>query len=230
MMERTIFRFPGPISWVKIMRAIHSGHPQRAYKLLARFYKVPEPKSSIDPNAIYDVYKETFKNIHAIYFHDGYKIAFKSPNNANNETTVLHEFFHHLGNVQSVKHDNETPDSWAEHFRLAHPGLEYLSYAPNSWNEGMIVGKFEAMVLLHVAGSQGVTKEQIPIILGHEKNWYFGWVAKYDRSTRRYVKKGEWEYEFWKYAPKFYPQLDDVYSRIWKNFQRSVEPKNEIPA
>lgn len=196
----TIFKFPPILTSVKIVTLIQEGNFKKALKLLSRFYKVSTPKAEIDPDKIYDYYKDSFKQTPAIYVDHEKAIYFKKHWHSRSVSTVLHEFFHHLGNEKGVRHNNETPDDFATHFlRTIEPiqltnGKNYLKeYLPR-----------------YVTLETGTkSKREIEAILETKIFWFDADFAGYNHKTRKWELKQNGR-RFIHLACKLYPEFHDI--------------------
>jgi len=181
-----VFKFPRPLTVVKIYRLICDGHADRALRILSRFYGVPPPKIEVNPDAVYRAYPQDFLRILAVYDPKAKAIYCKTPEIYRWPKDVLHEFFHHLGHCLGIRHDNETPDDFARLF-LDSMGDAEILLSP----EKRILEVYRVLAALHI---MSLSKREIAVLLGpqyrHYPSMLRGKATRYNRKTRKWEITG----------------------------------------
>lgn len=213
-----VFRFPKPLTAVKILKLIGDCEMKQAAHLLAKFYKVTVPETRVDPDVIYDAYPSTFKNTRAVYFDSSKRIVFKTVEIAKNYRTFLHEFFHHLGNEKHIKHNNETPDDWAHQFiQSCEPAYFLLA------SKDYVKGEFHKLSALSI---RNLRQSEIRGILGPGHQLYNNDNYKYDRKSRTWMITQEGR-QLWRFILKYYG-WNDEWVKIVNLMQHSLTPELQV--
>jgi len=200
----TVFRFPSILVSVKIVTLIQDGDLVKALRLLAHFYKVSAPSARIDPDRIYDFHKDDFRSVGAIYVHGEKAIYFKNVWHSRSASTVLHEFFHHIGAEKGIRHNNETPDDFAVHFQRSIEPLQLTN--PKDYLEKELPTYFALET-----GTK--SKRELEAILGAKVCWLDRDLANYNHKTRRWELKPSGK-RFIYLACRLYPEFNDMRKHI----------------
>jgi hypothetical protein len=177
-----IFRFPRPLTVVRIYNLITDGRADKALRILSKFYRIPPPKIEVNPDAIYRSHPQDFLNILAIYNPRAQTIYCKTQDVYRWPMDVLHEFFHHLGHCLGVRHNNETPDDFARLFLQSMGDAELLLH-----DEQYILGLYRVFAALSI---MPLSRREIGELLSPKYRWYpsiySGKYTHYNRKTRKW--------------------------------------------
>jgi hypothetical protein len=178
-----MFRFPKPLTAVRVYKLIWDGHAQKALDILSKFYGVPSPKIEVNPDAIYRADPQDFLNTLAIYSPKTRTISCKTEDVYTRPSHVLHEFFHHLGHCLGVRHNNETPDDFARLFVESIGDAAILLL-----DQKFVLELYRVLAALNI---MSLSTREIGELLGPKYRWYPGLYR--DKYTRYNGKTRKWE-------------------------------------